>query len=198
MSLINLDISSYNEFRRQVLERASQNLGYDVDGAFGYQCWDLAAELWMNIPEFSGGILYPQTGPNLYASECWTVSRDVNAGMSFDLIWHLEDVKRGDCIVIASSPISTTGHIAFADEDYGGSNNMNLLGQNQVNPSPTVGHIPTVTNVDVGSYFLGAFRYKLWEQPEPPTPTEKKKGYKFHIYGAVPRLRKINNLLTLK
>lgn len=198
MSLINLDISSYNEFRRQVLERASQNLGYDVDNAFGYQCWDLAAELWMNIPEFSGGILYPQTGPNLYASECWTVSRDVNAGMSFDLIWHLEDIKRGDCIVIASSPISTTGHIAFADEDYGGSNNMNLLGQNQVEPSPTVGHIPTVTNVDVGSYFLGAFRYKLWEQPEPTPPSVKKKGYKFHIYGAVPRLRKINNLLTLK
>ena len=118
--------------------------------------------------------------------------------MSFDQIWHLEDVKRGDCIVIDSSPVSTTGHIAFADEDYAGSNMMNLLGQNQVNPSPTEGHIPTVTNIDVGSYFLGAFRYKAWIGPEPPTPTEKKEGYKFHIYGAVPRMRKISYLLTRK
>ena len=190
MSLITLDISSYDEFRRQVLERASQNLGYDVDGSFGYQCWDLAAELWMNIPEFSGGILYPQTGPNMYASECWTISRDVNSGMSFEQIWHIEDIKRGDCIVIASSPISDTGHIAFADEDYGGSNMMNLLGQNQVNPSPTLGHIPTVTNLDVGSYFLGAFRYKAWTRPT-PTPAKQKKGYKFNIYGIVPRRRKL-------
>jgi hypothetical protein len=121
----------------------------------------------MNIPEFSGGILYPQTGPNLAAEECWTVSRDVNAGMSFDLIWQFSDIKRGDCIVISSSPISTTGHIAFADQDYNGSNDMILLGQNQVDPSPLYGHIPTLTNVNVGSYFLGAFRYKAWEVNPP-------------------------------
>ena len=174
MALLPINISSYDGFREDALNRASQGMGYDVDGSFGYQCWDLAAELWMNIPEFSGGVLYPQTGPNLYASECWTVSRDVNAGMSFDLIYNLSDVKRGDCIVIASSPISTTGHIAFADQDYGGVNTMNLLGQNQVNPSPTEGHIPTVTNVDVGSYFLGAFRYKVWEQPGPITKVKRK------------------------
>ena len=158
--------------------------------------WDLAAELWMNIPEFSGGILYPQTGLNMYASECWTQSRDVNAGMSFDLVWQLKDVKRGDCIVLDSSAISLTGHIAFADEDYNNTNYLNLLGQNQVNPSATLGHIPTVTNINV-STFLGAFRYKSWENPEPPTIV-KKEGYKFHIYGIVPRNRKINTLLTSK
>ena len=150
--------------------------------------WDLAAELWMNIPEFSGGILYPKTGPNLYASECWTVSRDINAGDSFDLIYNYQDVKRGDCIVIASSPISTTGHIAFADEDYNGTNNMNLLGQNQVNASPIVGHIPTVTNLDVGSYFLGAFRYKVWEQP---TPVVKAKRHAFPWFLVQRRLREV-------
>lgn len=174
MALIAVDITSYDSFRTDVLNRAAQGLGFDVDGSFGYQCWDLAAELWMNIPEFSGGLLYPQTGPNLYASECWSVSRDVNSGLSFDKIWQLEDVKRGDCIVIASSPISTTGHIAFADEDYNGSNRMDLLGQNQVDPSPIEGHIPTVTNIDVGSYFLGAFRYKEWEKPSPVTKVKRK------------------------
>lgn len=180
MALLPIDISSYEDFRNDALDRAAQGLGYDVDGSYGYQCWDLAAELWMNIPEFSGGILYPQTGPLLYASECWTVSRDVNAGMSFDLVWHFEDVKRGDCIVIDSSPISTTGHIAFADQDYSNSNMMNLLGQNQVNPSPTVGHIPTVTNVDVGTYFLGAFRYKAWEI-NPPATKVKRHGFPWFL-----------------
>lgn len=190
MALLPIDITSYESFRTDALDRAAQGLGYDVDGAYGYQCWDLAAELWMNIPEFSGGILYPQTGPNLYASECWTISRDVNAGMSFDLIWHLEDVKRGDCIVIDSSPISTTGHIAFADQDYNNSNMMDLLGQNQVNPDPVYGHIPTVTNVDVGSYFLGAFRYKAWETT-PPTPTSSRRK-KFPWYLVSRRLREMN------
>lgn len=179
MSLLPINISSYDAFRSDALARADENEGYNVDGAYGFQCWDLAAELWMNIPEFSGVIYYPQTGPLTYASECWTVSRDVNAGMSFDLVWHLEDVKRGDCIVIDSSPISTTGHIAFADEDYRGSNIMPLLGQNQINPSPTEGHIPSVTNVDVGTYFLGAFRYKAWET-SPPTP-KRKKGFPWYL-----------------
>lgn len=170
MSLISVDITSYDTFRNEVLARAAQGLGYDVDGAYGYQCWDLAAELWMNTPEFSNSGLYPQTGPNYAAEECWTVSRDANAGDSFDLIWNYSDVKYGDVIVIGSSPISTTGHIAFADENYTGTNYMNLLGQNQVDPNFYTGHIPTVTNVDVGSYFLGAFRYKDWGGGPGPGP----------------------------
>lgn len=170
MSLIVIDVSSYNSFRTAVLDRAAQNLGFDVDNAYGYQCWDLAAELWMNLPEFSGQGLYPKTGPNLYAEECWTYSRTENAGSSFDLIYNYEDVKRGDCIVIGSSSISLTGHIAFADEDYNGNPSMILLGQNQVNPDLTYGHIPTLTQISVQPYFLGAFRNKDWETT-PPSPT---------------------------
>lgn len=170
MALLPINISSYDSFRNDVLNRAAQGLGYDVDGAYGYQCWDLAAELWMNIPEFAGQGLYPQTGPNYAAEECWTVSRANNAGSSFDLIYNYSEVKRGDCIVIGSSPISTTGHIAFADQDYGGSNTMVLLGQNQVDPNFQYGHIPTLTGVIVGQYFLGAFRYKEWGGGPGPSP----------------------------
>lgn len=175
MALLPINISSYDGFRADALNRAAQGLGYDVDGWYGYQCWDLAAELWMNIPEFGGGTLWPKTGPNLAAEECWTVSRAANAGNSFDLIYNLSDVKRGDVIVIGASPISSVGHIAFADQDYAGYSYMDLLGQNQVNPSVYYGHIPTVTWINVGAYFLGAFRYREWTQPEPPTPTEEKK-----------------------
>lgn len=173
MSLLPITTSSYDGFRTDALDRAAQGLGYDVDGWIGYQCWDLAAELWMNLPEFSGGTLWPKTGPNLAAMECWTVSREENAGNSFDLIYNLSDVKRGDVVVLGPSPVSDVGHIAFADEDYNGTNTMNLLGQNQVNPSPTVGHIPTVTSLSV-SAFLGAFRYHEWEEPEEETVEERR------------------------
>lgn len=164
MALLPINTSSYDGFRADAMARAAQGLGYDVDGYIGYQCWDLAAELWMNLPEFAGQGLYPQTGPNLYASECWTYSRTVNAGNSFDLIYNLSDVKRGDVVVL---DLFTTGHIAFADADYTGAGYLYLLGQNQVNPDPYAGHIPTITYFNM-STFLGAFRYKEWIGPTPP------------------------------
>ena len=180
MALLPINITSYNEFRADCLDRASQGLGYDVDGYYGYQCWDLAAELWMHIPEFEDGTLWPKTGPNSYASECWSVSRNQNKGTSFDLITDVTKLKRGDVIVLGSSAISSTGHIAFCDENYTG-DFMNLLGQNQVNPSLTDGHIPTVTSLPITA-FMGAFRYKNW-QPEPPTPIHKRSRFPWFIYA---------------
>lgn len=38
MALLPINILSYDTFRGDALSRASQNLGYDVDGSFGYQC----------------------------------------------------------------------------------------------------------------------------------------------------------------
>lgn len=176
MSLLPITTSSYDGFRADALNRAGQGLGYDVDNWLGYQCWDLCAELWMNLPEFANSGLWPHTGPNFTAEECWTVSRDANAGNSFDLIYNFNEVKRGDIIVIGASPVSNVGHIAFADQDYSGYSYMDLLGQNQVNPSAVYGHIPTVTWLGVGAYFLGAFRLKSWNpQPEPEETVEEKK-----------------------
>lgn len=37
MSLLPINITSYDLFRSEALNRASQNLGYDVDGSYGYQ-----------------------------------------------------------------------------------------------------------------------------------------------------------------
>lgn len=174
MSLQPINISSYRAFKTDALLRASQDLGYDVDNHYGYQCWDLAAELWMNIPEFGSQQLWPKTGPNSYAEECWTVSKDINTGNSFIQITDKTQLRLGDVVVIGPSPISLTGHIAFCDEDYS-SDDMMLLGQNQVNPSLTLGHIPTVTQVNI-SAFLGAFRYIDWIQPTPPQPSTSSKS----------------------
>lgn len=175
MALLPISTNSYDAFRADALARAAQNLGYDVDGYYGYQCWDLCAELWQNIG-FPAG--YPQTGINQYASECWTVSREVNKGSQFTLIYNITELKRGDVIVIDSSAISATGHIAFCDENYNGTTSMNLLGQNQVNPNLEYGHIPTVTNLDI-STFLGAFRCIRWQPSPPPTPSSVPKRSHF-------------------
>ena len=94
----------------------------------------------------------------------------------------ITDLKRGDVIVIDSSAISSTGHIAFCDEDYNGTNSMPLLGQNQVNPSLTVGHIPTVTTLSI-SAFLGAFRYKNWTTPTYSKILREKTSFPWVLYS---------------
>ena len=89
----------------------------------------------------------------------------------------------GDVVVLnyGRFPGDTVGHIAFADEDYDGSGQMWLLGQNQNNPSATVGSPVARTRMSVTA-FLGAFRNKEW-QVTPPTPTTKKKHkFPFFIY----------------
>lgn len=192
MSLQPINISSYRAFRTDALLRASQGLGYDVDNYYGYQCWDLAAELWMNIPEFGSGQLWPKTGPNSYAEECWTVSKDINSGNSFTQITDKTQLKVGDVVVIGPSPISLTGHIAFCDEDYS-SDDMMLLGQNQVNPSLTLGHIPTVTQINI-SAFLGAFRYNAWAEPTPPPPSSSSRKSRLPIILTSLRLQGYNVL----
>lgn len=154
--------------------------GYDADGYYGDQCWDLVAEFWYNVGFGTG---YPHTGPNQYASECWTVSREQNTSYNgttyFDLIYNLADVKQGDVVVYAGSP----GHIGFADEDYNPSKGgfLAVLGQNQgsggVPPAinnPAGGTTANVQDLYTASAFLGAFRYRGWSGPTPPTPVKNK------------------------
>ena len=175
--------SSYDEWRAATMGRS-----FDVDHFAGCQCWDYAAELWYNVGFGTG---WPHTGPNLAAYECWTVSRYQNAGTQFDLVELLALVKKGDVVVLNQGRFvgDTVGHIAFADEDYDGSGQMWLVGQNQVNPNPTVGSPVARSRMSVTA-FLGAFRLKEWEQPTPPTPTQRKK-HKFPWYLYTNRLNEI-------
>lgn len=91
--------------------------------------------------------------------------------------------------MIDASAISSTGHIAFCDEDYNGTTRMNLLGQNQVDPNFTTGHIPTVTNLSI-STFLGAFRYREWGDTPPTPPVTRSKG----SFNWVLMARKLNQM----
>lgn len=168
--------------------------GYDADGYYGDQCWDLCAEFWHNLG-FPAG--YPLTGTNHYASECWTQNKDNNISYNgtqyFDLIYNLSEVKQGDVVVFDGTASFPTGHIGFADEDYDGSGNITILGQNQGSGGtpPPISNPAGGTTANVKSLptsnFLGAFRYKNWEQPTPPTPSSKRNKFPWVLYA-----RKLN------
>lgn len=150
-------INSYDAFRSEVIGK-----GYDVDGAYGYQCWDGCALLWQQL----GRSLITGNG---CASGCWTLKKDVNAGTQFELITNKNSVKRGDVVVFSTGEY---GHIGFADEDYSGSGSIRLLGQNQGGtPKGAKGGAGfNVINMSMAT-FLGAFRFKMWKTTNPSTDT---------------------------
>lgn len=173
--------ATYDEWRSNTIGKE-----YDLDGSYGCQCWDYASLFWRNVGFGTG---YPLTGPNHYASECWTVNRENNKGEVFDLIYNKNEIKRGDIIVMNGNTSNPPGHITFADEDYNGTNNLWCVGQNQGGtPSPGGGTAVTRNNLGLED-FLGVFRYKPWHTTPPtPTPTGRRSNFPWVLYA-----RRLNN-----
>lgn len=154
------------------------NNGYDADGLYGDQCWDLTAEFWYNLG-FPAN--YPLTGGE-DAKGVWTQrfnNISYNETVYFDLITDYTKIKQGDVIVFNENVGGGTGHIGFADEDYNGTMYIRMLGQNQGNGYPYYGggqytSLQTYTLAN----FSGAFRYLAW-QPTPPHPVTHTKRSKF-------------------
>lgn len=160
---VTLPTTTYNDWRS-----ATINNYFDADQAYQYQCWDLVAEFYWNIGFPTG---YPLTGPNGYAYECWSVSRNSNVGHGISLVYDITTIKRGDIIVINQTAQIPTGHIGFADEDYNSTGYINILGQNQI-----IGdQVTCVTNWYIADKFLGVFRYDPWNIPPGPGPWQRGK-----------------------
>lgn len=142
--------------------------GYNVDNAFGNQCWDICALLWWQY----GLRLITRPGGNGNAEDCWLISKELNAVTPFIAVYGVENIKRGDVVVFAGTSSYPTGHIAFADQDYEtGMSRMNFLGQNQGgNTSTDPSNIALISLTN----FLGIFRNVNWNQPQ-PHPSESKK-----------------------
>lgn len=173
----NIAHGTYSEWRTNTLGHE-----YDLDGSYGCQCWDYASLFWRNVG-FPAG--YPLTGINGYAYECWTNSRIQNQGNQFDLIYSKESIQQGDIIVLNGNTSNPAGHITFADEGYNGTDYIYAIGQNQ-GGTPLPGGGTAVTRNQVGlDLFLGAFRYKGWHTPTPPTPQggRAKRGFKWVLYA---------------
>ena len=159
---------TYDEFKAATIYQ-----GWNVDYAYGNQCWDLVALLYWQYG------LTLQTG-NGYAYSCWTMRRSANSQPPFYSVEGKENIKRGDIIVWNRTNSSATGHIAFADEDYNGTNYINSFGQ-----VPGIHGINGTAQVDrLNLYdFLGIFRNQNWQTTPPPTPSSKrtKKGFPWAV-----------------
>ena len=150
--------------------------GVNVDFSFGNQCWDICCLLWIQY----GLFLY--LGPSGYAYEAYAVSRDRNAVFPFSKVERKIDIKRGDCLVFAPSGLNYTGHICFADEDYNGTDTLKCLGQNQ-GQGIGWGTPSNVVPLNLRR-FMGGFRNKKWEVPE-PQPIIKYKPSKHRFPWAI-------------
>ena len=166
------------------------NNGYDVDGAYGCQCYDFASLFWYNVG-------FPTGYPHITNSSAYTMwqLRDQNVSYNgtiyFDLIYNLEDVKQGDIIVYNYFSSNPYGHVGFADEDYAtwrannpGSYEFPILSENNGGtPDPAGGAYVNVHGYDT-RLFLGAFRYRGWSGT-PPTPVGSvwKRRFKWVLYA---------------
>lgn len=156
--------------------------GINADFLFGNQCVDPPKLLW-----FQYGLLL-ETG-NGYAYGMWTLKRNTNAKLPFvkvgddslPAMTRKTLIKKGDCLIFAPSGLNYTGHIAFADEDYNGTNIISCLGQNQGQGTGR-GKPSNIVNNNLRT-FLGAFRNTKWQQPEPEPPKPKPSNFPFVLYA---------------
>lgn len=168
---VNLDTSSYSEWKSDVLSNE-----YDCDNNHSSASWDLASEFWYNVG-------FPQGYPVMNNRLDYTIwdNRVENAGDKFDLITSKTDILQGDIIVFNAWMGSEVGHIGFAETDYLGNTNINILSQANGAIYTSIDHYDL-------TYFLGAFRYKAWHEtpptpPEPPVPEPvNKHRFKWALY----------------
>ena len=193
MSLVTVDITSYNAFKSATIDN-----GYNVDGINGYQAEDLAMLLAGNAGRTSpywlcsdGGVTDP------YFS--WSVdsNKAYNVADYFALVYNKDDVQRGDIIILETLVGFSKGHLGFADNNWNaGTTTAFILGQNQEDVSYTVGDIVTLKLLNVNS-FVGGFRFKAWNStpptppptpPEPPTPSVRDiRNFKWALYARMLR-----------
>ena len=144
-AVASVDISSPQAFRNATIGR-----GFDVDGYYGAQCWDLLALFWMNAVgrTFS-------TGGTQAVRGGFEVARNQNAGSEFEIITDRNALKYGDFLIFGGTK---WGHGGMAvSGNLGGY--VRLLGQNQVGDGN--GAPANEINMSLNN-FLGAFRFKKW------------------------------------
>lgn len=124
---------------------------YDMDGAYGPQCWDYGDYFWL---QQVGRSL--STGGTGCARGCWTSApaRKANAGTQFDLITDKKNLKYGDWVILNSGQF---GHIGIVTAINLKNNTVTLQSQNQ----GIIRNKVTTVTFNLMS-FLGAFRYKAF------------------------------------
>lgn len=153
-----VNTDSYEQFKSVV-----NGNGYNVDYTYGDQCWDLMAILWYSLGFPQG---YPTLAGTGSAWGAWT-DRENNKGTQFDLIYNVNEIKRGDVIVYDRTSFNADGHIGIADVNYSDVGwsypELPILSQNnQGTPYAQGGSYANIHGYDI-TLFLGAFRLKKWQ-----------------------------------
>lgn len=186
---INVGHNSYSEWESNTL-----NNSYDVDGSYGYQCWDFISLFYFNVGFPIG---YPiLTNSNMYTM--WNnrlQNISYNGTTYFDLITSVQDIKQGDIVVFNYNSSNPFGHAGFAIQDF-----------SNWQPEPSEPYeFPILSQNNGGAFvnihgydirlFLGAFRYKNWHitPPVPPTPSTLRRGKQFSKFPFVLYARKLRN-----
>lgn len=146
------DISSPESYKNSVLNQC-----IDLDGKWGSQCVDLFADF--NYQYTGSWLSTCGTGAAYGLWNC----KEQNAGDDYTLIYDPLELKAGDWIVFNGGQY---GHVGMAQGSY---NNgyIALLGENQGGKEcEGGGAAANVINISLKN-FIGAFRPKIYIQPEP-------------------------------
>ena len=138
---------------------------WNIDGAYGAQCWDLSSLHSMNYTNDKRTFSTCGTGA---AKGMWNC-KEQNAGSEYSLVYDVFKTKVGDIAVFDGG---TWGHTCIiagpVKNGY-----VACLGQNQGGSAcPGGGAATNIVNISIKN-FLGAFHPKTYVDPEPtpPTPT---------------------------
>lgn len=153
---VKVTTKSFKDWRKATIGNA-----YDVDGEAGYQCYDYANLFWKNA---TGRWVVSATkdgGVKGGASGIWGAREQNNKGNEFILVTDYKKLKKGDIIITNNNK---WGHVCFLDQDFKNTTYLKVLGQNQGNSG---GKLPGAKVKDIDwafkKYFLGAFRFRAWD-----------------------------------
>ena len=149
--------NSAEEFLKSTIGRS-----YDMDAwpkEQPFQCWDYGDYFWLNQV---GRALVTKAGGKASVRDCWTISRNVNAGKEFELITDKNKLKVGDWVIFNAGG---DGHIGIVKSIVKAGVSVMLQGENQ---GATYVNVINRSLAD----FLGAFRLKAW-QKSTPKPSKK-------------------------
>ena len=150
---------TYEQFKNNVMWKA-----FDIDKAFGNQCWDGYAYYCMNL-----GVPFAYCTSSGFVKDIWN-DRGRNGILNyFD---EVQVMQAGDIAVFTENNWTPYSHIAIFDHDAGDGVGGYFLGQNQggANGCFNVVYLP------YSATFHTAFRLK-----GKPSPAPHKIGYQAHV-----------------
>lgn len=157
---------SYQEFKNMVLGKA-----YDIDGAYGAQCWDGYA-YYMQYLGYNPAWC-TSTG---YVQDIYTNMDSNGMKEQCDLVYKL---LPGDIVVFPRNSVTPLSHVAIFDSDAGNGYG-NFLGQNQRSATAS-GSAFSIDKLPYSATYHYAFRPKIYaqqQQTQPKPQTEQKPSQK--------------------